>query len=73
MIQLTKLNGDQFVLNAEIIRYVERCPETLVTLISGESIMVTESMNEVVKRAITYQQEKHMLPQLRATRVECKT
>jgi flagellar protein FlbD len=73
MIQLTKLNGDQFVLNAEIIRYVERCPETLVTLISGESIMVTESMNEVVKRAIMYQQEKHMLPQLRAARAECGT
>ncbi|MCL2347638.1 MAG: flagellar FlbD family protein [Planctomycetaceae bacterium] len=73
MIQLTRLNGDRFVLNAEIIRYVERCPDTLVTLISGESIMVAESMNEVVKRAIMYQQEKQMLPQLRAARVECGT
>ncbi len=64
MIQLTKLNGDQFVLNAEMIRYVERCPDTLISLITGESIMVTETMEEVVKRTISYQQEKHILPQI---------
>jgi Uncharacterized protein, possibly involved in motility len=64
MIQLTKLNGDQFVLNAEMIRYVERCPDTLISLITGESIMVTETMEDVVKRTICYQQEKHMLPRL---------
>lgn len=64
MIQLTKLNGDQFVLNAEMIRYVERCPDTLISLITGESIMVTESMEEVVKRTISYQQAKHILPQI---------
>ena len=64
MIQLTKLNGSEFVLNAEMIRYVERCPDTLISLITGESIMVTESMEEVIKRTISYQQEKHMLPQL---------
>lgn len=66
MIQLTKLNGDEFVLNAEMIRYVERCPDTLISLITGESIMVIESMEEVIKRTISYQQAKHMLPQIGA-------
>ena len=64
MIQLTKLNGDEFVLNAEMIRYVERCPDTLISLVTGESIMVTEPMDEVIKRAISYQQAKYMLPQI---------
>ena len=64
MITLTKLNGTEFVLNAEMIRYVERCPDTLISLVTGETIMVTESMEEVVKRTISYQQAKHLLPQL---------
>ena len=64
MITLTKLNGSEFVLNAEMIRYVERCPDTLISLISDETIMVAESMEEVVKRAIAYQQAKHLFPQI---------
>ncbi|MDR1491355.1 MAG: flagellar FlbD family protein [Planctomycetaceae bacterium] len=63
MIQLTKLNGDEFVLNAEMIRYVERCPDTLISLITGETIMVGETMDEVVRRAVSYQQSKFMFPQ----------
>ena len=66
MILLTKLNGTEFVLNAEMIRYVERCPDTLVSLVSGETLMVAESMEEVVKRSISYQQAKHLLPQIGA-------
>ena len=36
MIQLTRLDGEPFVLNAELIRYVERRPDTFVTLTSGD-------------------------------------
>ncbi|MDR2705907.1 MAG: flagellar FlbD family protein, partial [Planctomycetaceae bacterium] len=39
MILLTRLNKDEFVLNAELIRYVERCPDTLITLINGDTLM----------------------------------
>ena len=67
MIILTKLNGNEFVLNAEIIRYVERCPDTLISLMTGETIMVVESMEEVVKRTIAYQQAKHLFPQIGTT------
>jgi len=64
MIILTRLNGTEFVLNAEMIRYVERCPDTLISLVTGETIMVAESMDEVVRRSIAYQQAKHFLPQI---------
>jgi len=66
MITLTKLNGNEFVLNAEMIRYVERCPDTLISLMTGETIMVAETMEEVVRRSIAYQQAKHLLPQIGA-------
>lgn len=62
MIKLTRLDGEPFVLNAELIRYVESRPDTFVTLTSGERILVRESMDAVVDAAIRYQQQKHFLP-----------
>jgi flagellar protein FlbD len=54
LIQLTRLNGRQFVLNAELIRTVEERPDTTVTLVNGDTIVVKETMGEVVQRAVEY-------------------
>ena len=62
MIRLTRLDGQPFVLNADLIRYVEQRPDTYVTLTSGERIVVGESMDQVVDLAVEYQQRKAMLP-----------
>ena len=62
MIKLTRLGGDPFILNADLIRYVEACPDTYITLISGDRVVVTETMDEVVQRAVTYQQMKQLIP-----------
>lgn len=62
MIKLTRLDGEVFVLNAELIRYVEARPDTFITLTSGERMVVREAMDEVLDRAVRYQQSKHLLP-----------
>ena len=62
MIKLTRLDGEPFVLNAELIRYVERRPDTFITLTNGDRMVVGETMDEVVDRAVQYQQQKHFLP-----------
>lgn len=62
MIKLTRLDGEQFILNADLIRYVESRPDTFITLTTGERIVVGEAMDDVLERAICYQQSKHMLP-----------
>ena len=62
MIKLTRLGGEPFVLNAELIRYVEKRPDTFVTLTTGERIVVIETMDEVVERTIEYQRSKHLVP-----------
>ncbi len=62
MIKLTRLDGEAFVLNAELIRYVEARPDTFITLSGGERVVVRESMDEVVQRAIDYQRAKHLFP-----------
>ena len=62
MIKLTRLDGQPFILNADLIRYVEERPDTYVTLTSGERIVVSEAMEQVVELAVGYQQRKAMLP-----------
>ena len=62
MIKLTRLGGEAFILNAELIRYVESRGDTFVTLTTGERMAVVETMAEVVARAIEYQRQKHLIP-----------
>jgi len=62
MIKLTRISKEPFILNAELIRYVESLPDTYITLTSGERVIVLESMEEVVERTIQYQQQKHLIP-----------
>lgn len=54
MIALTRLNGQQFVMNAEKIRYIEAIPDTVVCCDTGEKLMVREPLAEVMRRAIDY-------------------
>ena len=60
MIKLTRLNGDEFVLNAGLIRFVESRPDTYITLSNNDRFVVRESVEEVVKRSIAYSQVVRM-------------
>jgi len=62
MIKLTRLGGEEFILNADLIQYVAALPDTFITLTVGQRIVVAESLDEVLRRAIAYQQSKHALP-----------
>jgi len=54
MIGLTKLNNQGFVVNADLIKFVETTPDTLVTLTTGEKILVRETQEEVIRRVVQY-------------------
>lgn len=54
MITVTRLNGKQFVINAELIRTVESNPDTTITLINGDHFIVSEPMQQVVELTIEY-------------------
>jgi len=62
MIKLSRLDGEVFLLNADLISYVEARPDTFITLTTGERLVVAESMDEVLRRAVAYQQAKHLMP-----------
>jgi flagellar protein FlbD len=54
MIKVTRLNNNPMVLNAELIKTVEQTPDTLITLINGERVMVKESLDDIVRKAVDY-------------------
>jgi len=54
MIRLTRLNGRPLVVNAEQIKCIEQTPDTMITLLTGDTVLVQEDMEEVVRRAIEY-------------------
>lgn len=54
MITVTRLNGKPFVINADLIKVVEENPDTTLRLTTGDTMIVKESMQEVVELAVDY-------------------
>ena len=48
MIILTKLNGEKFMLNPDLIEIVTENPDTVITTSTGHSYIVEQSMNEIL-------------------------
>ena len=54
MIELTRLNGHPMVLNSDLIKTAEASPDTMLTLINGEKLIVREEIDVVVERILAY-------------------
>ena len=54
MIQLTRLNGEPLTVNSDLIKFVEGAHDTVLTLISGEKIVVRERVEQVIERVIHF-------------------
>ena len=54
MIQLTRLNNSPLILNSDLVKFVEQSPDTVITLVNGEKILVREKSDEVLNRIVEY-------------------
>jgi flagellar protein FlbD len=54
MIELTRLNGTPIMLNSDLIKTAEASPDTMLTLINGEKLIVSEGCAEVTERVVAY-------------------
>lgn len=54
MIQLTRLNNHPLVVNSDLIKFVEQAPDTVITLLSGEKIVVREGAQDVLDRVVQF-------------------
>ncbi|MCG8483984.1 MAG: flagellar FlbD family protein [Clostridia bacterium] len=57
MIQLTSLQGEKFFLSADLIERVEEIPDTMITLVNGKKLRVSEDADTVVDRYIEYKRK----------------
>ncbi|HON12131.1 MAG: flagellar FlbD family protein [Fibrobacter sp.] len=64
MIALRRINGQEFVLNADLIETMESTPDTVLTLTNGKKIIVQNSLEEIVRKTIKYKQLCNQGPQV---------
>jgi flagellar protein FlbD len=57
MIRLTRLNNRPLVVNSDLIKFIENAPDTVITLVSGEKIVVLETSQEVINRIVEYRRQ----------------
>jgi flagellar protein FlbD len=56
MIHVTRLNHTPVVLNCDLIEQVETTPDTVISLTTGQRIMVLESTEEIIDRVRLFRQ-----------------
>jgi flagellar protein FlbD len=61
MIKVTRLNGEEFVINAELIRFVESRPDTYITMTTDDRFLVRESVDEVIQLSVDYARSVRMI------------
>jgi len=54
MIWLTRLNNRPLVVNSELIKFIENAPDTVITLVTGEKIVVRETVEAVLSMIVEY-------------------
>jgi flagellar protein FlbD len=54
MIRLTRLNQRPLVLNSDLIEFIENAPDTVITLVTGDKLVVRESVDEIMDRIVEF-------------------
>ncbi|MFY9176239.1 MAG: flagellar FlbD family protein [Caldicoprobacterales bacterium] len=57
MIKVTRLNDKEFVINTEIIEFIESTPDTVITTTTGKKVIVKEDVDEVIKRVVEFKRK----------------
>ena len=48
MIRLTRINNRPMVLNSDLIQHIDVTPDTVISLVTGQKLVVLESSDEVI-------------------------
>lgn len=54
MIKVKRLNDKEFVVNSDLILYIEETPDTVITLTTGQKVVVMESVDDVIEKIVEY-------------------
>ena len=54
MIAVKKINGEEILVNCDLIEMIEFSPHAVMTLTTGEKIIVDETRDEILRKVIEY-------------------
>jgi flagellar protein FlbD len=54
MIKVKRLNGKEFVVNSDLILYVEETPDTVISLTTGQKFVVVETVDEIIDKVVEF-------------------
>lgn len=54
MIRLTRLNSSEVIVNSDLVEFIELTPDTIVSLTTGEKIIVKEGAEEIIEKIIEF-------------------
>lgn len=57
MIRVHRLNEQEFLINCELIEFVEETPNTVISMVSGRKIVVEETSEEIRNLIIEYKRK----------------
>lgn len=54
MIKVQRLNGKEFVINSDLVLFVEATPDTVITFTNGQKVVVRETIDEIIDKVIDF-------------------
>lgn len=57
LITVHRLNKEHFLVNCELIEFVEETPDTVISMVSGRKVVVSEKCEEIKNMIIEYKQQ----------------
>lgn len=65
MIKLTRLNGKEFVLNIDLIEFIESTPDTVISTTTGKKLVVIEQVDEIIDRIVEFRRRLNFIEALK--------
>jgi flagellar protein FlbD len=65
MIKLTRLNNTPIVVNSDLIEFIEALPDTIITLTTGQKIIVREHIDDIIERVKVFKRSVFAGPSVR--------
>ena len=54
VIRLTRINKTSLAVNADLIKFVEAAPDTVITLSTGEKVVVAEGVEQIIEMIVQF-------------------
>ena len=54
MIKVQRLNGKEFVINSDLVLFVEATPDTVITFSNGQKVVVKETIDEIIDKVVDF-------------------